>query len=178
MKRAFLIFSLIFTLMSCSEYSLRFRQQIESPDGKYNYCLYTSHGGIGDPAYYVLRLDKSLDPIQVCSDSGSVENYQKWTNNNEILSNYDEAGLYTSNPEIKLINNRFLVLSRGGFYFGLYDIKYEKEVFNSFSPWEDWRSKSGYKSDKYDEGKVEKEYGNWIKANLDDRIKDHIKYNK
>ena len=152
--RSVFIITIIFSLISCDSNYLHYLQHIETEDSDYNYSLYNDGVGIGDPGYYVLKLDKTINPKELYikwnfrtgTDSKDID----WITKKQILFNYDEAGLFTQNPKIEIINDRFLVMSRGGFYFGLYDIKFQKDTFNIGSPWNNWISMSGYKSEKYD----------------------------
>ena len=129
-----------------------------------------------------MKLDKKIDPeklyINWNFNKGTKAEDTEWIRDKEVLFNYDEAGLFTSDPKIEIINNRHLVFTRGGYYFGLYDLKISKDTFNIGSPWNEWRDKSGYKSEKYDRDKEEKAYGQWIKENLDTKIRDYIETNK
>jgi hypothetical protein len=173
---------LAIALTSCLDNSMKFQQKVESPDGKYNYCLYLNSGGFGDPGFWVIKLDKRVDPKKIYIDSvGHIRDWKevtKWIKDRQILSNYDEGGKYTSNPKIEIRSNRFLTLSRGGFYFELYDIKLDKAIFNTFSPWGDWSPTStAMKADKLDDDLVKKEYGEWIKVHLNDPIIDYIEKN-
>ena len=174
---------LAITLTGCLDNSMRFHQKVESPDGKYNYCLYLNTAGFGDPGFYVVKLDKSVDPKRIHIDSlGHIRDWKevtKWIKDHQILSNYDEGGDYTANPKIEILHDRFLVLSRGGYYFDLYDLKLGKAIFNTFSPWQDWSvTSSTMKNDKLDMVKAKKEYGEWIKSHLNDPIWDYVQKNK
>lgn len=182
-SKIFQIALLVVALSSCMDNSMKFHQKVESPDGKFNYCLYLNSAGLGDPGFYVVKLDKSVNPKRINLDSlGQVRDWKevtKWIMDHQILSNYDEGGMYTSLPNIEILHDRFLTLSRGGFYFELYDIKLDTAVFNSFSPWEAWRVTSkAMKADKFDSDLAKKEYGAWIKANLNDPILEYIQKNR
>jgi len=181
-SKIFQIIFLAIAVSSCLDNSMKFHQKVESPDGKYNYCLYLNTAGFGDPGFYVVKLDKSVDPTRIHIDSlGSIRDWKevtKWIMDHQILSNYDEGGLYTAQPKIEILHNRFLTLSRGGFYFELYDLKLDKAVFNSFSPWGDWSVTSkSMKADKLDMDLAKKEYGEWIKAHLNDPILEYMQKN-
>jgi hypothetical protein len=181
-KRFTVTVFLIIILSGCCLNYLDYSQHIESPDGKYNYCLYIDNLGIGDPSFYVLKLDKSINPeklkIKWSFKNGISNKDSEWIKNRQVLYNYDEAGLFTSNPKIEIIEKRFIVFSRGGYCFGLYDLKLEKDTFNTGSPWNDWFSQSGMTNDKCDREKEESAYRKWIETNLDNKIKDYIKKNK
>ncbi len=101
---------------------------------------------------------------------------KEWIDKRTILYNYDEAELLTANPKIEILNNKFLVFSRGGYYFSLYDISLAKDTINSSSPWHDWKAQqlNEANSNKDDENKYKK----WVKENLNDRIKTYIEMNQ
>jgi hypothetical protein len=169
-------------ILGCNKNYFDYSQHVKSPDGNFNYCLYFDNVGIGDPGYYVLKLDKKVDPEKLYINwnfkKGTKAEDTEWIRRKQVLCNYDEAGLFTSNPKLEIINNRHLVFSRGGYYFGLYDLKTEKDTFNIGSPWHEWLDKSGYTSEKYDRDKEEIAYGQWIKENLDTKIRDYIETNR
>jgi hypothetical protein len=161
---------------------LDYYQHIESPDGNFNYCLYFDNVGIGDPGYYILKLDKKVDPEKLYVNwnfkRGIKTQDSEWIKDRELLFNYDEAGFLTSNPKIEIINNRHIVFSRGGYYFGLYDLKIEKDTFNISSPWNEWYKESGYIIKNRNRKEMEEAYEQWIKENLDDKIETYIETNK
>lgn len=169
-------------ISGCNTNYFDYSQHVKSPDGRFNYCLYFDDVGIGDPGYYVLMLDKKVDPENLYINwnfkKGTKAEDTEWIRSKQVLFNYDEAGFFTSNPKLEIINNRHLVFSRGGYYFGLYDLKISKDTFNIGSPWHAWLEKSGYKIEKNDRDKEEKAYEQWIKENLDAKIRDYIETNR
>jgi hypothetical protein len=169
-------------MLGCNTNYLDYSQHVASPDGNFNYCLYFDNVGIGDPGYYVLKLDKKIDPeklyINWNSESGTEDEDDKWLRSKEVLFNYEESSYFTSDPKLEIINKRHLVFSRGGYYFGLFDLKLSKDTFNIASPWDEWYDRRGYKEEKYDRDKQEKAYERWIKRNLDSKIKDYIETNR
>ena len=143
------IFSLlgfvIVLISSCTINYLDYIQHVESPDGQYNYCLYSDFS-IGDPGFMILKIEKEINPKKLKMDysirSGISADDANWIYSREILANYDEASYFCANPKIELIDNRFIVFSRGGYKFGLYDIKFEKDTFNNCCPFNDWSSQN------------------------------------
>ncbi|GAA4295387.1 hypothetical protein [Nibribacter koreensis] len=174
---SFLIFGL--TSSGCTVDYLDYYQHLESPDGKFNYCLY-SDVGIGDPGFYVLKLEKGINPeelpIKWSFKDGISDRDDNWIRSRTVLYNYDEASLFTSNPSIELMDNRFVVFSRGGYQMGLYDIELDNDTINFVSPWNEWYSQSTLSTN--DKDKEEEEYGKWIERNLDIPIKSYIKNNQ
>lgn len=160
---------------------LDYIQLVEPSDGKYYYGLYSDFS-IGDPGFLVLKLEKKNNPkdlkISYCWLHGITGDDAKWMRERTVLHNYDEAGQYCNDPKLEIINDRFLVFSRGGYFFGLYDLKISKDTFNIVSPWNEWLEKSGYKNEKYNREKEKEAYGKWIKQNLDTKIKEYIETNR
>lgn len=183
-KLIILIFALINN--SCTLNYLDYIQHVESPDGKYNYCLYSDFS-IGDPGFLVLKLDKSVNPKELKIDysikNGISAKDADWIYSRQILDNYDEASQYCKDPKLELIDKRFLVFSRGGFMFSLYDIKLQKDTFNNCCPWNDWASHNIWaeKGTNY-KGPIPKDeksdYGIWVEKNIHNKIKDYIEKNK
>ncbi|WP_146153540.1 hypothetical protein [Adhaeribacter arboris] len=154
---------------------------MESPDGKFYYGLYSDFS-IGDPGFMVLKLDKKLNPKELKIDyslkNGISDKDAEWMRTREIFYNYDEAGYFCDNPKLEFINNRFLVFSRGGYMFSLYDIKIEKDTFNIGSPWNEWYSQSQLTDESSNREKEKQDYGRWIQQNLHNKIKEYILTNK
>ena len=96
----------------------------------------------------------------------------------QILFNYDEAGFFTSNPHIELQHNRFLIFSRGGYYFSLYDLNTQEAPVTTQSPWHEWRNTRGYSNAKMDRQAEEIAYGSWVRTALDQKVREYIAANK
>jgi len=179
----FLFISLL--LIGCETNSVDYHSKLEIDSGDYNYALYLDGVGISDQTYKVVKLEKKINPEDVYLKWTPREgiNYEEnkeqieWFRERIILESYDEAGFHTQNPKIEYINNRYIVFSRGGYYYGLYDIFLKKDTFNIGSPWHEWRNKSGNKSEK-DRNKEKKLYDEWIKNNIHAEIKNYILTNK
>jgi hypothetical protein len=188
MKSRLQILLILITLMlfGCETNYIDYHSTLEVDTGNFNYALYLGGVGIGDPGYTVVKLEKNINPEDVYikwtpSEGINYEvNHEKieWFRERIILENYDEAGFHTQNPKIEFINNRHIVFSRGGYYYGLYDILINKDTFNIGSPWHEWRDKSGYRSEKYNRDIEGKLYNEWIKNNLHSNIKHYISTNK
>lgn len=174
-------------LFSCEPNYVDYIEHIESSDGQYNYCLYSDGIGVGDPGFMVLKIEREVEPeklkINWSFRNGVSEQDTEWMLSREILSNYEESSYYASNPKLELIDNRFLVFSRGGYMFGLYDTKLEKDIFNNCCPWNDWVSQNVWaKNGTEYSGKVEKneesDYGLWVEKNIHNKIAEYIKVKK
>src|SRR5947207_1008358 len=106
---AVIIFTFIFS--SCQQTRYDFIQAINSPNEKYNFCLYASNR-IKAQDFIVLRLEEDINPNSVkinlnTNDVNSDKNAE-WVLSRQVLSNYEESSNYSSNPKIELINNRLL----------------------------------------------------------------------
>ena len=130
----YLCFLIAILFTSCNLDYIEYVQHIESPDKKYNFCLYRDLIGIGDPGFVVLKLEEEIDPKKVRvswnSTNDSLCKDQNWLRLKIILYDYDELSYFTYDPKIELLENRFLVFSRGGLYFGLYDLDLEQKSVN------------------------------------------------
>lgn len=172
---------------SCSFNYLDYEKHIKSPDSEFNYCLYSVGIGISDPEFVVLKIEDSINPREIEIDwnprSGVARKDISWIDDREILANYDEASYLCRNPGLELIDNRYLVLSRGGYYFGLYDLTLQRDIFNRCCPFNDWVSQNIWteKGAKYD-GEIEKDaksdYEIWVKKTIHDSIVDYINTNR
>lgn len=165
---------LLCCLCGCTFNYLDYYQHIEVPDGEYNFGLY-GEPSFGDPGFMVLKLEKEIDPEKLAFNyklfSGGPmlsEEEQKWIDSRTVLYNYEESSYFSSNAKIELLHNRFLVFSRGGYHFSLYDLKTESAPFNDANPWYYGGGGSNEKSS----------YGTWIKTNLHDKINDYIEANR
>lgn len=173
------IFSLL--LFGCELNYVNYIEHLESPDGKYNYCLYADGIGVGDPGFNVLKIEKEVNPeklkINWSFRNGVSEQYTEWMLSRELLANYEESSYYTSSPKLELIDNRFLVFSRGGYMFGLYDVKLEKDTINNCCPWGEWAKNGAQYSGKIEKNE-ESDYGLWVEKNIHNKIAGYIKLNK
>jgi len=148
----------------------------------YNYALYMDTWGVGDQGYYILQLEKNINPeevyVEINFSDGIDKKQNEWVKERTVLFNYSEAGFHHSDPNIQLINNRHLVFSRGGFYYSLYDLKLQKDTFNESSPWHRFRESGTYESEKFDRKKEGKAFDEWISENLNKKIEEYIEENK
>lgn len=175
----FVITTLCLGFSSCTNrYSLNYSAHFGSIDGRYNYCFYTTSGGMGDPGYYLFKFDKNVDYKTVVDSFNNVESKtgNKWLERHQMLFNYDEISLFTSNPGIELINNRFLVMKRGGYYFGLYDLKLDTPIVNVASPATEYHY-SHPRNEPRDAAKEKEAYEKYIQESLDGKIKEYIQLN-
>lgn len=169
-------------LTSCKFDYLNYYQHIDLPNSKFYYALYTDNADIGDIEFDVLRIEKSINPKELnlkWSLNKRDTIAENWIKDRKILSNYEEGSSLTNNANIKILNNRFLVFSRGNLYFALYDLVADSAVVDFYSPWHGWvetvNHGPDYRSDVELENKL---YKAWIEKNLQNPIKDYIKKNK
>lgn len=164
---------------SCKFDYLNYYQHIESPNDKYNYALYTDNSGIGDIEFNVLRIEKNINPQELNFKWSFNERdtiAEIWIQDRKILSNYEEGSSFTDNANIKVLNNRFLVFSRGDLYFALYDLVADSAVIDVYSPWHGWAKTVNHDPEYRSNVKLEKQqYKVWIEKNLQEPINDYIK---
>ena len=171
-----LLISLLVLTTSCETMTWEFLDKVESPDGKYNYCLYKStHGAVGDPEFRVLKLDKSIHAERVQLDSFRsivLENKIKIPIEKvQILYNVDLGrGTFTYYAKIELRKNRFLVQSRGGYDMALYDIVLNKAIINPIVPEGDFDTYCHNNKLKHSQDTYEDAYGKWLKDSIQSKI--------
>jgi len=117
-----------------------------------------------------LRVEKEISLKKL--KKGIARKDSDWIYDKIILCNYEDSGLLTENPNIKVINSEYLVFSRGGYYFGLYDLKLDSAIVNINNTFGEWR----YVRDEKECSRMEikKEYGKWVKENLHEKIEEYI----
>lgn len=144
-----------------------------------NYCRFMSTFGIGDPDFIIVRLDKNIEPSDLETNWDTQKNIDtnKYTyfNDRIVLSNYEESSMLSHDAKLNIINKRFLVFSRGGLMFGLYDIALKKAIVNNGSPWHSWLET--YRPNKMNGKEELSSYSRWVKINLEDSIKRYIAIN-
>jgi len=91
-----------------------------------------------------------------------------------LMWNWSEAGNHTSNPNIKIFNERYIVFIRGGYYHGLYDIKTDHTLITDDSPWHSFMS--SYKRRPSKNRDIEMDQ--WVKDHLHNPIKAIIEKNQ
>lgn len=180
-----LLFLIILTACGKGDYDLI--QEIKSPDGKYNFCLF-AHTHFRYSDFIVLKLESSIDAKTITYNPNSNNiNISKSSIDlemtKEVLKNGERRRDFTHNPNIQLINNRLLVFSRGGMYFGLYELETDKSVFNEFDPFGVWGSQNIWaEKGTYYKGEIPKDeksdYGIWVEKNIHNKIVEYIKQNK
>ena len=126
--RQLIVLLLLFSHTSCSDTHKHFAQKIKTPDGKYWIALFTDYAGIGDPSWHVYRFDIN----------DNVENKKlprHKFDDGAIFWNYSEAGDDTDGASISIVKDRYILFTRGGIYYSLYDLQNNKVLINDESPW-------------------------------------------
>jgi hypothetical protein len=95
----------------------------------------------GDPGWQVYKIENEIDPkiLRIPCGTNTTELGEKEGGLELILSNYSEDGKDTRNPKIELLNDNFLVFSRGGYYYGLYGLENVETLINVWSPWSQYK---------------------------------------
>lgn len=179
MKRLFYVIA-VFLFSGCSCDAYTYLQHIQSPDKNWNYALYTDNVGIGDPGFYVLKLEKEIDPenlnIKWSSQSGIKRTDSDWFAKRTLLNSYEEAGYNTYEPKIEIFKNRYLTVFRGGYYYSLYDLKVDSAIIDVGSPWHGWQETYTRPTDMArNDAEEEKLYDKWVEKNLHNKIISYIK---
>jgi hypothetical protein len=188
MKRLSLSIKLSLLLLlfcSCDSDRLTYIQHVESPDKQFNICLFED-SDFNSVEFHILKIEKDIDPTQLSLRKKIEGNINKkdydWILDRELINNFEESTTYAKNPKIELIDNRFLVFSRNGRHFALYDFNISKDPFDIRSPWDHWSTQNiwaekgtDFKTDIKDE---KTDYGLWIDKNIHSKIVDYIKTQK
>ncbi len=102
-------------------------QVLETDYEKRRFVLMTDIAGLGDQSWYV---------YQTRSDEELTDAMREGHNRRgALLWNYSETGDHTSEPEIEIVDERYLVFSRGGLFHALYDLEGRRVLINEESPW-------------------------------------------
>ena len=145
-------------------------QTLKLPDHKIEFVLLTDIAGFGDRAWYVYK--RSLNSWF------TKEMYLAHNTNGVLFWNYSEAGNHSENPKLEIVNDHYMVFSRGGAYHSLYDIDKEQVIENDTSPFhsylQDWQNKNN-SEDSPPIGHIETEMKAWVKKNLHEKIEKILK---
>ena len=145
-------------------------QTLKLPDKKIQFILLTDIAGFGDRAWYVYQLPIGAKMTKNMKIGHNQEGVLFW--------NYSETGIHYDNPSLKVVKDKFLVFSRGGFYYSLYNLKTQKIMVNKISPWASYLTDRVPKSSPTESINYEttiKELESWVQQNLDTKIKKIIK---
>jgi hypothetical protein len=143
-------------------------QTLESTDYNIQFFLLTDMSGFGDPAWYVYQT-----PI-----GASITRKMKNGHDDEegvLFWNYSEAGDHSYNAKIELYKKKFLVFSRGDFYYSLYNVETKQVIVNDLSPWHSFRQADEANkpsSNPMTQEERNKKMDNWVQKNL------HLKIEK
>lgn len=131
-------------VFSGAEKLLKPIQTISHPSKSLKYVLYSDMpcGGFGDFGWAVYEVNTDND-LQVACNANDPQLGQKGPGIKLVLSNYSEDGSDTRKPNIELAEDRYLIFSRGGYRYGLYDIESGETLVNEWSPWNKYRENTG-----------------------------------
>jgi len=112
-------------------------QTLEVPGRGLRFVLMTDIAGFEDPAWYVYEIPIGHAPPASMRRGHDTSGVLFW--------NYDEANELVDDVKLEIVGSRFLVLSRSGLYFSLYDLDSRRVLVNDFSPWNTFVSSGGAK---------------------------------
>ena len=142
-------------------------QTLKMPDKNLKFILLTDLAGFGDRSWYVYKL-----PL---NSSLTAAMYTAHDTNEVLFWNYSEAGDHYDDPNLKIVNDHFLVFSRGGAYHSLFDIDNEEVLVNEESPWAGYlqeRESKNLKTKLPPHNILIKELQDWVQKNLHSRIEE------
>gem|GEM_PF-3172278 len=124
-----LLVAAVFLLIGLFIYEQRTEvlQTVEVPSAEAQFVLTTRLAGIGDRGWAVYR--QPLGGSAKAAARGN-ENYS-----GSLFWNYTESGDHSENAHLDVVGDRYLVFSRGGFRYSLYDIIADTVLVNEVSPW-------------------------------------------
>lgn len=133
-------------------------QDVEMPDGSV-FALYEDGAGAGDLAFSVCRLRGDASWWEARLRSGKRAPC-------EVLWNYSEAGHDTDGARIDVVSGRYLVMSRGGLYYGLYDIREDRSLSDVASPWHSFLESRSAATASGDKMPDDIAYRAWARGNI------------
>lgn len=118
--------------------NLDFIMSVDASDGGGAYALYEHLSGFSDLNWtvYFIPPEMNVDALE-----GQAPNYYGADLNlgpdedYGVLWNWSEGGEFVNDPEIEILDSRYLVMRRGGLLHGIYDIEAKQAIFNESSPW-------------------------------------------
>lgn len=139
-------------------------QTVVLRDRNVKYLLFTDLAGFVDRSWYI---------YEIPSESGiSKEMHKAHNKKNVLFWNYSEAGNNTEDPILEVVNEKYLVFSRGNFYHSLYDIEKKQVLFNHESPWAEFIQSDQYKlfGEKADHEQLMELMDKWVNKNIHFKI--------
>ncbi len=91
--------------------------------------------------WYAYQIDSTLDVSNLdisCDTYPSILGIQP-DNLNLVLTNYSEDGTDACSPKNEIIKDKYLVFSRGGYFYGLYDLISKETLVNVINPSGEYR---------------------------------------
>jgi hypothetical protein len=146
----------------------RLLQTLEVPERGVRFVLFTSASGFGDTGWTVYEL---TDGQQITSEMKDARNRDGC-----LFWSYEEGGSNTSGAKLNIYQDRYLVFSRGGYNYTLYDLYQRELIVYTASPWHDFQASGYYKEDgKYVSPKdMDQAQNNWVRDNLHQKIEQII----
>jgi hypothetical protein len=146
-------------------------QTLELKDQNIQFVLLTDIAGFGDRAWYVYKMPLGAKITKKMKTGHNGEGVLFW--------NYSETGIHSVSPKLKVLKNKFLVFSRGGFYHSLYNIQTNEVIVNDENPWGSFYQyyKKTNNSSNEDLTLNEKIQGldKWVRLNLHSKIEKILK---
>jgi hypothetical protein len=102
-------------------------QRVQVPARGVELILMADRSGFEDPAWCVYEVPAGSKPPRTIAVAHNCSQ--------GILWNFDEAHQLTDDAELTVIDDRFVVFSRGGLRFSLYDMEARAALVNDISPW-------------------------------------------
>lgn len=174
-----LLFLMLYLSIGFREH-LVFDQKLKSPDGTSWFALYHDYGGLGDPDWHVFKIpiNESPEELKISRSYDSYNSEDDFWKKRMLLWNFSEAGHHTSNPHIKIFNQRYLVFIRGGYYHGLYDIQEGRTLITDTSPWHSLNFSNKRNLEGLNSDQLDTMMDMWVESTLHNPIKEIIENNQ
>lgn len=153
--------------------------KIEIKDQNKVFSMYKDDNFWSNPRFYVLKHNSNINPKKekyksVLNKRLSQDEYKTFYDR-VILENIEEDLELAKKPSLILIENRYLVMERGGLYFALYDTQTSVAIHNNCCPWSEWASQNIWseKGTEYNAEAVKNEktdYRIWVTIYINDSI--------
>lgn len=172
---------IIFPLNNPKEEYLHFNSSITPSEGEFSYVLFSDCGGFrSDNSWYILKLENNIIDVNQAQIpcgymNGMNDNERKWLDKT-IMWHRSNYGNNERNPYIEIVNNKYLVFNRGGYYYGLYDVVEHKLLVDFNNLLRNFKTSVEYQIefDQLSYGERKERFNDWEIKNIHNKIKDII----
>ncbi|MBN2190284.1 MAG: hypothetical protein JW728_03640 [Candidatus Aureabacteria bacterium] len=117
---------------------LTFIHTVDSPENNCSFALFGDYSDTKRLVWYIFRFNTSAASVPTEMPAGFLEAKDRkhmQFKDNLLTWNVSSANFDVYNPNIKVIEEKYLVFDRGGIHHFLYDIKNSQKLFEDNNPW-------------------------------------------